>query len=96
MCTIFPQSKYSMTCISLSVFYSIFVLIYRYQTLPNRFFLSLPIQQLSHTEGALVALWVTNREKLRAFVENELFPKWGVKYMATMYWLKVLILSYVQ
>ncbi|WOG90667.1 hypothetical protein DCAR_0309911 [Daucus carota subsp. sativus] len=61
----------------------------KYQTLPNRFFLSLPIKKLSHTEGALVALWVTNREKLRAFVENELFPKWGVKYMATMYWLKV-------
>ncbi|KAL8128178.1 hypothetical protein AgCh_014946 [Apium graveolens] len=60
-----------------------------YQTLPNRFFLSLPIKQLSHTEGALVALWVTNREKLRAFVENELFPKWGVKYVATMYWVKV-------
>lgn len=59
--------------------------------MPNRFFLSLPIKQLSHTEGALVALWVTNREKLRAFVEHELFPKWGVKYMATMYWLKVLI-----
>ncbi|XP_074380868.1 methyltransferase-like protein 2 isoform X2 [Apium graveolens] len=60
----------------------------KYQTLPNRFFLSLPIKQLSHTEGALVALWVTNREKLRAFVENELFPKWGVKYVATMYWVK--------
>lgn len=61
----------------------------KYQTLPNRFFLSLPVKQLSHTDGALVALWVTNREKLRAFVENELFPKWGVKYVATMYWLKV-------
>ncbi|KAH6829202.1 Methyltransferase MT-A70 family protein [Perilla frutescens var. hirtella] len=61
----------------------------KYQTLPNRHFLSLPIKQLTHSSGALVALWVTNREKLRTFVENELFPKWGVKYAATFYWLKV-------
>ncbi|CAI9753435.1 unnamed protein product [Fraxinus pennsylvanica] len=61
----------------------------KYQTLPNRYFLSLPIKQLTHTAGSLVALWVTNREKLRSFVENELFPKWGVKYAATFYWLKV-------
>uniref|UniRef100_A0A0R0FIA9 Uncharacterized protein n=1 Tax=Glycine max TaxID=3847 RepID=A0A0R0FIA9_SOYBN len=33
-------------------------------------FLSLPIKQLTHTEGALVALWVTNREKLRCFVKK--------------------------
>lgn len=62
---------------------------YRYPTLPNRYFLSLPIKKLTHTEGALLALWVTNREKLRGFVEKELFPSWGVKYMATLYWLKV-------
>ncbi|KAL7081579.1 hypothetical protein ACP275_14G048800 [Erythranthe tilingii] len=61
----------------------------KYQTLPNRYFLSLPIEQLTHSAGALVALWVTNREKLRNFVENELFPKWGVKHAATFYWLKV-------
>ena len=36
-----------------------------------------------------MALWVTNREKLLNFVEKELFPAWGVKYVATMYWLKV-------
>ncbi|XP_020548319.1 methyltransferase-like protein 2 isoform X4 [Sesamum indicum] len=60
----------------------------KYPTLPNRYFLSLPIKQLTHTAGALVALWVTNREKLRNFVENELFPKWGVKYATTFYWLK--------
>jgi len=57
--------------------------------LPNRYFLSLPIKQLTHTEGALVALWVTNREKLRCFIERELFPAWGVSYAATFYWLKV-------
>ncbi|KAK4481473.1 hypothetical protein RD792_012373, partial [Penstemon davidsonii] len=61
----------------------------KYQTLPNRYFLSLPIKQLTHIDGALVALWVTNREKLRSFVETELFPKWGVKHAATFYWMKV-------
>jgi hypothetical protein len=40
-----------------------------------------------------VALWVTNREKLRDFVEKELFPTWGVRYVATFYWLKVISLS---
>ncbi|XP_034676886.1 methyltransferase-like protein 2 isoform X2 [Vitis riparia] len=59
-----------------------------YSTLPNRYFLSLPIKKLTHTEGALIALWVTNREKLRGFVEKELFPAWGVSYAATFYWLK--------
>ncbi|KAL1207809.1 Methyltransferase-like protein 2 [Cardamine amara subsp. amara] len=61
----------------------------KYPTLPNRYFLSLPIKQLAHVEGALVALWVTNREKLLNFVEKELFPAWGIKYVATIYWLKV-------
>lgn len=59
--------------------------------MPNRYFLSIPIKQLSHTDGALVALWVTNREKLRDFVEKELFPAWGVTHVATFFWLKVLI-----
>lgn len=62
---------------------------YRYPTLPSRYFLSLPIKQLAHKDGALVALWVTNREKLRTFVEKELFPAWGVTHMATFHWLKV-------
>ncbi|KAK8601252.1 hypothetical protein V6N13_059025 [Hibiscus sabdariffa] len=60
-----------------------------YPTLPNRYFLSLPIKQLTHRGGALVALWVTNRDKLRNFIEKELFPAWGVRYFSTIYWLKV-------
>ncbi|KAL1163592.1 hypothetical protein V6Z11_A06G012000 [Gossypium hirsutum] len=59
-----------------------------YPTLPNRYFLSLPIKQLTHRGGALVALWVTNREKLRTVIEKELFPAWGVRYVSTIYWLK--------
>ncbi|KAI0525044.1 hypothetical protein KFK09_004434 [Dendrobium nobile] len=60
-----------------------------YPTLPNRYFLYLPIKQLAHTEGALVVLWMTNRTKLRAFVEQELFPAWGVTDIRTYYWLKI-------
>lgn len=72
---------------------SVFCCHYRYPTLPNRYLLSLPIKQLTHKDGGLVALWVTNREKLRGFVEKELFPSWGVRHMATFYWLKVISLS---
>lgn len=60
-----------------------------YPTLPNRYLLSLPLPKLVHTDGALVALWVTNREKLRSFVENELFPAWGISKILTWYWLKI-------
>ncbi|XP_064959187.1 methyltransferase-like protein 2 isoform X3 [Musa acuminata AAA Group] len=60
-----------------------------YPTLPNRYFLYLPVKELAHEGGALVALWMTNREKLRIFVENELFPAWGVTKFVLSYWLKV-------
>ena len=57
--------------------------------MPNRYFLYLPVKELAHKEGALVALWMTNREKLRMFVEKELFPGWGVTHVTVLYWLKV-------
>ncbi|PKA53630.1 Methyltransferase-like protein 2 [Apostasia shenzhenica] len=60
-----------------------------YPTLPNRHLIYLPIQQLVHTEGALLVLWMTNREKLRCFIEKELFPAWAVSNIQTFYWLKV-------
>ncbi|KAH7665436.1 MT-A70-like protein [Dioscorea alata] len=60
-----------------------------YPTLPNRYLLYLPIKQLAHIDGALVVLWITNREKLRAFVEDELFPAWGVADISEFFWLKV-------
>lgn len=62
---------------------------YRYPTLPNRYYFNLPIKELAHKDGALVVLWMTNREKLRMFVEKELLPGWGVTDATPFYWLKV-------
>ena len=36
-----------------------------------------------------MALWVTNRERLRRFVEAELLPTWGLELAAQWLWLKV-------
>jgi N6-adenosine-specific RNA methylase IME4 len=49
------------------------------------------VQELAHPAGALLVLWITNREKLRVFVEKELLPSWGVKNPSVFYWLKVYI-----
>ncbi|MCO5595844.1 hypothetical protein L7F22_049895 [Adiantum nelumboides] len=40
-----------------------------YSTVPSKHLLCLPLKELAHPQGALIGLWVTNREKLRAFVE---------------------------
>ena len=43
----------------------------------------------SGQERGLLALWVTNRERLRVFVERELLPAWGLELVATWHWVKV-------
>jgi hypothetical protein len=65
----------------------------RYRTIPNRHFLYLPVQELAHAAGALVVLWVTNRENYEWLLEKELFPSLGVgvKDATVFYWLKVYI-----
>lgn len=40
-------------------------------------------------ENALIAVWCTNSESHIQAVHNNLFPAWGVTYIATWYWLKV-------
>jgi len=40
-------------------------------------------------ERGVLALWVTNRERHRRFVDTELLPAWGLHHVATWYWLKV-------
>ena len=41
------------------------------------------------SQEGLLALWVTNRERLRRFVEAELLPAWGLELAAQWVWLKV-------
>jgi len=60
-----------------------------YPMLPSFNLLSVPIPQLMHPDGCLVALWVTNREKLRRFIEESLLEAWGLRHFATWHWLKV-------
>ena len=36
-----------------------------------------------------MAMWVTNRERHQRFIHEELLPHWGLKHMATWFWLKV-------
>lgn len=36
-----------------------------------------------------MALWVTNRERHRRFIEAELLPAWGLRQVAQWHWLKV-------
>ncbi|KAJ1459890.1 MT-A70-domain-containing protein [Pelagophyceae sp. CCMP2097] len=40
-------------------------------------------------KGAIVAVWVTNDQKIEAWVRNVLFPTWNVEYVTTWYWIKV-------
>ncbi|KAJ3703408.1 hypothetical protein LUZ61_007113 [Rhynchospora tenuis] len=60
-----------------------------YPTLPNRHFMYLPVKELAHSDGALVALWITNRQKLQDFVVKDLLPAWGMSHVTPFYWLKV-------
>jgi len=49
---------------------------------------SLPVQSLL-APGALVGIWVTNKQKYLRFTKTELFPQWSVELMAEWYWVKV-------
>jgi N6-adenosine-specific RNA methylase IME4 len=40
-------------------------------------------------EGGVVAVWITNRAKIRKVVVEKLFPAWGLELVAHWYWLKV-------
>ncbi|KAK7100563.1 hypothetical protein V1264_023492 [Littorina saxatilis] len=50
--------------------------------------LHLPIARLARP-GCLVALWVTNNDRLEDHCLNTLFPAWGVTSVARWHWLKV-------
>ena len=48
----------------------------------------LPVRDLA-TDGCLIAVWTTNRQRTREYVTQELFPRWNVTFITCWYWLKV-------
>ena len=49
---------------------------------------SLPVPHLV-APGALVGVWVTNKQKYLRFTKSELFPHWSVELVAEWFWAKV-------
>ncbi|KAG0299788.1 Methyltransferase-like protein 4 [Dissophora globulifera] len=45
-------------------------------------------EEESHQDG-VVAVWITNRAKVKRIVVEKLFPAWGLELVAQWYWLKV-------
>jgi N6-adenosine-specific RNA methylase IME4 len=68
------------------VFFSLFNS--SYYMMDENDLLDLPLTNLMHA-GSLVALWVTNNERLEDFVQTMLFPAWNVTSVARWHWLKV-------
>ncbi|PZC83754.1 hypothetical protein B5X24_HaOG206911 [Helicoverpa armigera] len=61
-----------------------------YSMMYNEDIAAIPVQNLL-SENCLVAVWCTNAPSNVAAVKNIIFPKWGVEYIATWYWLKVTV-----
>lgn len=51
---------------------------------------SIPVKELL-SENSLVAVWCTNAPSNIDAVKNLIFPKWGVEYVTTWYWMKVTV-----
>lgn len=60
----------------------------RYNALPSSQLKKLPIPILASSE-CLVVTWVTNRLSHLRFVQDELYPHWGVEVVAEWFWVKV-------
>ncbi|KAJ1618900.1 MT-A70-domain-containing protein [Pavlovales sp. CCMP2436] len=51
-----------------------------------------PLRELLSAEtGALVCVWCTNRKAFSDWIVETLFPGWGLRHIATWYWLKVAV-----
>ncbi|KAF3703697.1 Methyltransferase-like protein 4 [Channa argus] len=60
----------------------------RYSFLPSSQLKRLPIPLLA-SSNCLVVTWVTNRPSHLRFVRDELYPHWGVDFVAEWFWVKV-------
>lgn len=61
-----------------------------YSMMYNEDIAAIPLQNL-FAENCLVAVWCTNAPSNVAAVKNIIFPKWGVEYVGTWYWMKVTV-----
>ncbi|XP_045777627.1 N(6)-adenine-specific methyltransferase METTL4 isoform X2 [Maniola jurtina] len=61
-----------------------------YSMMYNEEIASIPVQDLL-SENCLIAVWCTNALSNINAIKNLIFPKWGVEYVTTWYWLKLTI-----
>ncbi|CAB3228968.1 unnamed protein product [Arctia plantaginis] len=61
-----------------------------YSMMYNEDIASIPVKELL-SENCLVAVWCTNAQSNIDAVKNLIFPKWGVEYITTWYWLKLTV-----
>lgn len=50
----------------------------------------IPIEKILAPDG-LVVIWCTNSPQHLKDLQEEIFPKWGIRSIAKWYWLKVCI-----
>ena len=48
----------------------------------------LPVPRIM-SDTCLIVVWVTNKQKIMKFVKDEVFKKWGFKYLTEWHWVKV-------
>ncbi|XP_063830740.1 N(6)-adenine-specific methyltransferase METTL4 [Ostrinia nubilalis] len=61
-----------------------------YNMMYNKDIASIPVKNLLASD-CIIAVWCTNAQSNIDAVKNLIFPKWGVEYVTTWYWLKVTI-----
>lgn len=67
----------------------------RYRTIDLYELFKIPIPELLKTDietsaqDGIVAVWITNRSKVKKMVLQKLFPAWGLELVGHWYWLKV-------
>ena len=92
-CSVFPDMVAYLRCKDCcNVIQVFFRFMFRYHWLPMEKLVELPVARVA-ADGALIAVWVTNKKKFAQFVVDTLFPAWGVKPIAEWHWIKVLCMK---
>ncbi|XP_046546671.1 N(6)-adenine-specific methyltransferase METTL4-like [Haliotis rubra] len=61
-----------------------------YYSLEEESLLQLPVSDLA-SPNCLIVVWVTNKPRLTAFVQDQLLPHWGIKQIVQWHWVKVTV-----